>query len=589
MGSRRWGNVTKIIVVVGLVLLGIGVLVAVRQMIAPTIVAFLLAFLLSYPVNWIQRSTGWARGISILLVYIVLAGLAALVPILIIPRSSELIGALQESIQLLVDNLQNAIPTPLLALGPLQVSIQGLVHQAGEAVGNIFVVSTRNPLTIARGVTTSILTAVYVAVLTFWILKDLYKLQRLGLDQIPQDYQEDARTIGRELGETWRALLRGQLLLAITVAIMTWVPLAIVGMPNSGGLAILAGLMEFLPTVGPGISGTIGVAIALIQGSTWMGVGNLTFAIIVFMIYAVLAQVETSYLIPKLVGGQVRLHPAVTFVGVITGALTFGLLGVLLATPIIASARIFLSYIYCKLLDRDPFEEVLPPQSSVRLPGVVAGRKIDGIIFDLDGTLSLTDWYIPDWAENHMQWLDRLVGPPERRNVARRTMIATEGITNFLINQLRRIRANNRIELSLLNRLRGFPAADALVAQEGVGETLSTLSLNYGLALVSTRSRSEIASFLAESEVPRDCFSVVVSREDVRTQLPNSDAYLAAAEHLELDTNQILVVSDSKMNLRSARAAQMATAGVLCGLDEERDMVDADLVIESTNSLTDWM
>ncbi len=62
---------------------------------------------------------------------------------------------------------------------------------------------------------------------------------------------------------------------------MTWIPLAIVGMPNSGGLAILAGVMEFLPSIGPGISGTIGVAIALIQGSTWMPVGNFTFAIIV--------------------------------------------------------------------------------------------------------------------------------------------------------------------------------------------------------------------------------------------------------------------------------------------------------------------
>ena len=460
MGSRRWGNVTKIVVVVVLVAIAIGLLVAFRQMISPTIVAFLLAFLLSYPVNWIQRSTGWARGAAILIVYIVLAGLAALVPVLIIPRSAELVGALEESIDLLIVNLQAVTRGPLLALGPLQVSMDQLFDQAGEALSNVFLVSTRNPLTIARGVTTSILTVVYVAVLTFWILKDLYKLQRLLLEQIPPDYQEDARHIGRELGETWRALLRGQLLLAITVGIMTWVPLTIVGMPNSGGLAILAGVMEFLPTIGPGISGTIGVAIALIQGSTWMPVGNFTFALIVLAIYAVIAQIETSYLIPKLVGGQVRLHPAVTFVGVITGALTFGLLGVLLATPLIASARVFLSYIYRKLLDQDPFEETAPPQSVVRLPGVVAGRKIEGIIFDLDGTLSLTDWQFPDWAKSHLNWLNRLVGPDERSHVARRLMIAGEGINNFLINQMRRVRLNNNLDMGILNRMRGFPPAN---------------------------------------------------------------------------------------------------------------------------------
>ena len=75
----------------------------------------------------------------------------------------------------------------------------------------------------------------------------------------------------------------------------------------------------------------------------------------------------------------------------------------------------------------------------------------------------------------------------------------------------------------------------------------------------------------------------------MRNLLPNSEAYLSAANQLGLDSNQILVVSDSKMNLRSARAAQMATAGVLCGLAEERDLMDADLVLSDTNSLTEWM
>lgn len=591
MGSRRWGNVTKIIVVVALVVITVGLLVAFRQMITPTIVAFLLAFLLSYPVNWIQRSTGWARGVAIIIVYVVLAGLASLLPVLIIPRSAELVGALQESIEVMIVNLQSIARSPLLAMGPLQVSVDQLFEQASEAVNNVLLVSTRNPLTIARGVTTSILTIVYVAVLTFWILKDLYKLQRLILEQIPTDYQEDARRLGRELGLTWRALLRGQLLLAITVGLMTWVSLGIVGMPNSGGLAILAGLMEFLPGIGPGVSGAIGVSIALIQGSGWMPVGNLTFAIIVLAIYAIIAQIETTYLIPRLVGGQVRLHPAVTFVGIITGAIVFGLLGVLLATPIIASTRILLSYIYRKLLDQDPFEELAPPQTTVRLPGIVAGRKIDGIIFDLDGTLALTDWYVPDWAESHLNWLDRVLSPGERRRIARRLMIATEGFNNFLINQMRRLRLNKNLDsfFPFLNRLRGFPPAGRLMPHPGIGDTLASLSMQYSLALVSTRSRREILAFLSKSNLPRESLSVVLGREDVRNLLPNSEAYLSAAEQLELTPNQILVVSDSKMNVRAAGAAQMATAGVLCGLAEERDLVDTDLILPDTNALTEWM
>ena len=62
MNSRRWSNVTKIIVVSSLALIALILMVTFRTMIAPTIVAFLLAFILGYPVNWIQRRTGWARG-----------------------------------------------------------------------------------------------------------------------------------------------------------------------------------------------------------------------------------------------------------------------------------------------------------------------------------------------------------------------------------------------------------------------------------------------------------------------------------------------------------------------------------------------
>ena len=117
-------------------------------------------------------------------------------------------------------------------------------------------------------------------------------------------------------------------------------PLFIVGMPNALGLAILAAFMELLPSIGPAISGFVGFVVALFQGSNWLPVGNVFFAIIVALIYGVIGQLEGVYFIPRFVGGRVKLHPAVTFVGIIAGAMTFGVLGILLAAPVIASARV---------------------------------------------------------------------------------------------------------------------------------------------------------------------------------------------------------------------------------------------------------
>ena len=315
MTSRRWSNVTKSIVVATLVVLVIALLVTFRAMIAPTIVAFLLAFILGYPVNWIQRRTGWTRGATVTLLYILLLALLILAPALLFPRGGALVLSLQETLEELVNSLQSATRGPIFVLGPYEILVDNLLQDVGDILQNVLVLATSNPISIFRGVTTGVLTVVYVLVLNFWLLKDLQKLQRLLIEQIPGDYQEEVRSLGLELGQVWHAFLRGQLVLAFVVGLMTWIALSIVGMPNAGGLALLAGFMEFLPTVGPGISGTIGTAVALFQGSTWMfpNSSNLPFALVVLVIYAVITQVESVYLIPRLVGGRVKLHPAVTF------------------------------------------------------------------------------------------------------------------------------------------------------------------------------------------------------------------------------------------------------------------------------------
>ncbi|MCB0126135.1 MAG: AI-2E family transporter, partial [Caldilineaceae bacterium] len=342
MPSRRWNNLTKIIITVALAIGAILLVVTFRALISPTIIAFLMAFVLGYPVNWIQRRTGLARAPAVVVLYVGLLLSLVIVTVLIIPRASTL----ATSLELTIEELATSLLRTEFQLGTLTLSFGSLLGPLSNAMQNAAGGLTADPLSMVRGVTASVLTVVYVMVVNFWLLKDLNKLQRMMLEQIPLDYQEDARHLGLQIVQVWEGFLRGQLVLALVVGVVTWIPLAIVGMANAGGLALLAGVMEFLPSIGPGISGTIGVLVALYQGSTWMNVSNVVFAIIVLAIYSVIAQVESIYFIPQLVGGRVKLHPAVAFVSVIGGALSFGALGVLLATPTVGSMRLILMYIY---------------------------------------------------------------------------------------------------------------------------------------------------------------------------------------------------------------------------------------------------
>ncbi len=591
MSSRRWSGTTKLTVGIILALLAIILLVTFRVLIAPTIVAFLLAFILSYPVNWIQRTSGWPRGLSVAVVYVVLLAVLALTPIFIVPRLVDMVESLRGTLQDLVDDLQSAGSGPLLSFGDFSLSLDVLFQQTGELLGSVLITAGGNPISLARGVTNSIITVIYVLVVAFWILKDIYRLQRLIIDQIPVDYQEDVRRLGQELGQIWHAFLRGQLTLAITVGVLVWIILSIVGMPNAGGLALLAGLMEFLPTIGPAVSGTVGTFFAFFQGSTWMPVHPLTFAIIVGLLYAIIGQIESIYLIPRLVGGRVRLHPAVAFVGIIAGTLVFGLLGVLLATPLLASSRTILSYVFRKLLDREPFEPSRSAQASVRIPGLIAGRKIEAVVFDLDGVLAEIDWSAPAWAESHLRWMDRVIPPETRAAAMRRIMVAWEGILNFLVGQYRDAYKGQGLDRRLpwINRLRGYAPVQEMRPIPGVRQTLTSLAASYRLALVSTRRRSEIDSFLHQNGLDPALFAAIVGREATRNLLPNSEPLRAIIEALGTSPAQMLMVSDTDSNLRSARAMEMATVGVLCGLGQEKDFADTDLVIATTAELTDWL
>lgn len=594
MPSRRWNNVTKIIISATLVILFLVLIVTFRAMIAPTIVALLLAFILSYPVNWIQRQTGWARRTAVVVLYVLLLTLVAVTPAFFIPRTLTLFASLQQTIEDLIAQLQTTSTGLLVTFGDLDLSPDVIFQQVAEGLQNVLL-ATANPFSIFRNVTYSVLQVLYVLVLNFWLLTDLHKLRRSIYEQIPIDYQEDVRRLAEELSQTWQAFLRGQILLALVVGVIVWVPLAIVGMPNAGGLAVLAGLMEFMPGVGNGISGTIGTALALFQGSTWLRLpgGNITFALIVMVIYMVIAQFESIYLVPKLVGGRVKLHPGVAFVGIIAGALVFGVLGVLLASPVMASARILIVYIYHKLIDQEPFAPQRTVQSTVRIPGLIAGRKVDGVIFDLDGVLAAPDWRATQWAVSYFYWLERVVTAEQRRQIARRVMVTLEGTVNFLVSRLWRFGWYQSPKLHrvrvLLDVLRGYPPVAEMTLLADAKATLPKLAQSYQLALISTRERDAVEHFLRCAHFDEQLFTVMLTREEMRSFLPHSEGLTTIADRLNLQPAQLLIVSDTDANLRAARAMEMATAGVLTGVGRAEEMHEADLVLVSVAELEQWL
>ncbi len=132
--------------------------------------------------------------------------------------------------------------------------------------------------------------------------------------------------------ETFTQFLKGQLLEACFVAILSIIVLFIIGIRNPITIGLIAGITNMIPYVGPWIGTILAVVIAFLGGDymkvIWVIIG-----------FQIVQQIDNNLLAPKVVGGRVGLHPVFTMTAILVGGSVGGLLGMLIAVPIVASIK----------------------------------------------------------------------------------------------------------------------------------------------------------------------------------------------------------------------------------------------------------
>jgi predicted PurR-regulated permease PerM len=130
----------------------------------------------------------------------------------------------------------------------------------------------------------------------------------------------------------------------------------LLGVPNPFLLGTLSGLLEFIPNIGPALALFPAALLALSsQSNTLPFLSGVPFAIVVIVAWTALQNIEAIFLVPRIVGGRLNLHPFIVIIAIIGGASLVGALGIILAAPMVASARVVAQYIYGKLTDHNPF------------------------------------------------------------------------------------------------------------------------------------------------------------------------------------------------------------------------------------------
>ncbi len=370
--SPKWSANTKIIVAVSTLVLVIALIFRFTSIIRLMTIAAILAYLINPIVIFIKDRTHLNRATAIAMVYLTLVVLIVGGSILLGVSVYDQVGGfinqvpslVADFVDLLRELSQRTEPIRLgsFAFAPASVEWDAVVNQL---MGYVEPTVSRSGSLLTSFATTTINV---VGQLFFIFIISIYltaEIPNLGgyvarLTQRP-GYQRDAEQLMMYSSLIWSSYLRGQVILGLIIGFVTGISLAILGVQYSLALGVMAGLLEFIPNVGPIVTAVVAIIVALFQPENYWGLTSVQLALVTLGVMIVIQQLENNLLVPRIVGNALNLHPLMVLLGVLMGASLAGILGAVLAAPLLASIKLIGNYVWRKMFDLPPFTEEIPP------------------------------------------------------------------------------------------------------------------------------------------------------------------------------------------------------------------------------------
>ncbi len=347
-----WSPPTKYLVGTGLfIFLLFGIYIG-RSVIPLVILGALIAFIIQPIVNFLQVRFRFRRALAISFTYFIVFLFILLIPLILIPSIINAIDLVTEiDFPSLIYNISISIAeflgriTQIPLIGPvlgslfdpfLKTMANLTAEQPAEAPNlNIAfselisrLASTLGVLVRAVGAVASALVAVFFAFLfSIYLSFDGYKFKAVLPRLIPSVYKDEIEILLHSLGSIWESFLHGQIALMVIVGVTVWLGTTILGLPQPIFFGFLSGMLEMIPTLGPLLAFIPAVLVALIFGSSTLAVNNLIFGMIIAGFYLLVQFFENQFIVPRVLGKAVDLHPLVVLVGALAAGSQFGILG----------------------------------------------------------------------------------------------------------------------------------------------------------------------------------------------------------------------------------------------------------------------
>ncbi|MFH0912580.1 MAG: AI-2E family transporter [Patescibacteria group bacterium] len=320
------GSIVKVI----LVLLALWFLYLVRDIMAIIFVSVIIAAALSPTVDKLSRAK-FPRVIAVIFIYLFILAILSGIIYFILPPMIEQLKQLAEMLPSYFKTFSNLIIS-LRDLGnngwlnASQESLNSISNFLGGFINNIF--------TTTIGFFNGAAALAMIFILTLYFILDENGIKNFFISLMPMKQKSRIITIANKVGLKLGGWLRGQIILAIAVGVIVYIGLLIMGIPYALTLAIVAGILEIVPIIGPIISAVPAILLAFTISPTT--------ALMVTIFYILVQELENKLLVPKVMQHAVGLNPVTIIIIILIGAKLFGILGILLAVPVASVVYVIL-------------------------------------------------------------------------------------------------------------------------------------------------------------------------------------------------------------------------------------------------------
>jgi predicted PurR-regulated permease PerM len=349
----------RIAMVIVPVLLAVFIAWNARTALFPFVLGVAIAYVIAPAVNYIAlvlpfhaTRPYFARGLAILILYASVAGIGTAVGFALVPGAIDEVQQFSDDLPDTVENARGEIVAWCVDTLPSQYQDDcedKWLQDAGDAFSGWAVGIAPDAVQFAGNTFTILIGYLTIPVWLYFTLKDHPRGVRSFIGMFPPEWRHDVRNALGIGDATFRNYIRAMLLQGIIIGVMAYIALRVLQVDYPIGLAIIAGITEMIPIIGPIIGAIPAILVALADDPIK--------ALYVALAFIIIQQIENNLIVPKIQGDFLRLHPGVIIVLlVVGGALTGSFLLLILIVPAAALVRDLYQYAYLRVGNVPPDE-----------------------------------------------------------------------------------------------------------------------------------------------------------------------------------------------------------------------------------------